>query len=103
MLMCTPGTAQEARDTRLRRIMVYRDWEHMDEEQFQEMVSNPCPSYRFPTWRFEVFARMLIWYFAQLRARAPSNFGVLTYTHLATVHFSAPSLFSLFSIPVTHT
>ncbi|KAJ7883423.1 hypothetical protein B0H14DRAFT_2701621, partial [Mycena olivaceomarginata] len=30
------------------------------------------------------FARMSIWYFAQPRAHAPPNFGVLTYTHLAT-------------------
>ncbi|KAJ7692640.1 hypothetical protein B0H14DRAFT_3046316, partial [Mycena olivaceomarginata] len=40
--------------------------------------------------RFEAFARMSIWYFAQPRAHAPSNFGVLTYTHLTTVHFPAP-------------
>jgi hypothetical protein len=47
MLTCAPGAAQEARDAQLRRIMAYGDWEHMDEERFREMVSYPCPSYRF--------------------------------------------------------
>jgi hypothetical protein len=39
---------------------------------------------------------MSLWYFAQPLVHAPSNFGVLTYTHLTTVHFSAPSSFSFY-------
>jgi len=37
MLTCPIGPDQKARDAKLRRVMAYGDWAHMDEERFREM------------------------------------------------------------------